>query len=107
MIDCNIVLLDLENSDIAAVSFEGTKTKQKLEGSYRDIKVYNFPDSRFPDTKSFHTQQTWRQWPTLGNQTVKCLLRLVPPPSRCQSIEFARNLQVSFPDCHKIQNFAK
>ena len=29
MIDFNVVLLDLENSDIAAVSFEGTKTKQK------------------------------------------------------------------------------
>jgi hypothetical protein len=27
MIDLNIVLLDLENSDIEAVSFEGTKTK--------------------------------------------------------------------------------
>ena len=33
MFDFNVVLLDLENSDIAAVSFEGTKTnKQKFRG---------------------------------------------------------------------------
>ena len=29
MIDFNVVLLDLENSDIAAVSFLGTKTNKK------------------------------------------------------------------------------
>ena len=29
MIDYNVVLLDLENSDIAAVSFEGTRTTTK------------------------------------------------------------------------------
>ena len=30
MIDFNVVLLDLENSDIEAVSFEGSKTKTKF-----------------------------------------------------------------------------
>ena len=35
MIDFNVVLLDLENSDIEAVSFGGTKSKflQKKKGS--------------------------------------------------------------------------
>ena len=32
MIDFNVLLLDLENSDIAAVSFQGTKTIQFFRG---------------------------------------------------------------------------
>jgi hypothetical protein len=40
LIDFDLVLLDLENSDIAAVSFQGNKKKKMfLEGSWTPIKM--------------------------------------------------------------------
>jgi hypothetical protein len=42
MFDFNVVLLDLENSNIAAVTFEGTKTNTIFE------KYFKFDGSRTP-----------------------------------------------------------
>ena len=52
MADYNVFLLDLENSDIEAVSFEETKQKQNLEGSWNmkfsSTENFMFKGSRIP-----------------------------------------------------------
>ena len=72
-------------------------------GHIRDIKVHNFSDSRFPDTKSFQIICARRCRPMATNQPENAYYAFYcQPPNADQS-----DLTESFSDCQRIQNFAR